>query len=101
MTQEELEQAYKKWNYTYKPSLGFFMDMIHPAYRFLDHDYFIEKLTETIAKAYFCPVHAIAHHGFNELACLIYFAMVTGIKTPYDHILKSDKDFEWKLNNLH
>ena len=25
---------------------------------------------------------------------------LAGIETPYDHVLKSDKDFEYKLNHL-
>lgn len=62
-------------------------------------DSFIEQLEKVRGQAYYSRIQSIADAGFNKLACLIYYAMVTGIETPFDS-LKSDKDFEWILNNL-
>lgn len=98
MTSKELEAYYHKWDYKYKPSIQKFFNYI-PVFN--DRDSFIQKLENARCKAYYSQSQTIASHGFNELACLIYFAIINNMETPYDHIIKGKYDFEYKLNHLH
>ena len=62
---------------------------------------FVEYLLEVRAKAYYTQSQTTCDYAFNVLACLIHIAAIEQIETPFDHVIRSDKDFEWKLNNLH
>lgn len=93
------QEAYDKWDYHYKPRLEFFLEEASIVEGWLVKDFLI-RLEQTRAMAYYSPCHGVADTAFNQLACIIYLAPLAGIETPYDHVLKSDKDFEYKLNHL-
>ena len=98
-TSEELEKIYKEWDYQYKPERSSFISEVNNVGWHIKD--FVEYLLEIRAQAYYAQSHPACDIGFNILACLIYIAIHEKIKTPFDHILNSDKGFEWKLNNLH
>ena len=98
-TSEELEKIYKEWDYQYKPKRSSFISVVNNVGWHIKD--FVEYLLEIRAQAYYAQSHPACDIGFNILACLIYIAIHEKIKTPFDHILNSDKGFEWKLNNLH
>jgi hypothetical protein len=98
-TSEELEKIYKEWDYQYKPERSSFISVVNNVGWHIKD--FVEYLLEIRAQAYYAQSHPACDIGFNILACLIYIAIHEKIKTPFDHILNSDKGFEWKLNNLH
>ena len=95
---DELRELYKKWDYKYKPEYLYFSrtfdELIKRGFDFLEY------LEEMRIQAYYSHHHPETDAGFNQLASLIYLAMAKGMQTPYDHVLKSDKDFEYKLNHL-
>lgn len=99
ITPDELMELYKKWDYKYKPKYLYFSrtfdELIKRGFDFQEY------LEEMRIQAYYSHHHPETDSGFDQLACLIYLAMAKGMKTPYDHILNSDKDFEYKLNHLH
>lgn len=96
MSQEELEKLYEKWDYPYKPKKETFLytakQLENP------NTDILEEIEDARADAYY-------RHGgngaFHRLACLLYYAMIHHISTPYDHVLLSNHDFEHKLNTLH
>lgn len=98
-TSEELEKIYKEWDYQYKPERSSFISVVNNVGWHIEN--FVEYLLEIRAQAYYAQSHPACDIGFNILACLIYIAIHEKIETPFDHILNSDKGFEWKLNNLH
>ncbi len=96
MTQKELEQYYDQWDYPYKPKKEKFLSIAE----MLDNPNIdiLKEIDKVRAHAYYC------HGGdgcFQSLACLLYYAMIHHISTPYDHVLLSNRDFEHKLNCLH
>ncbi len=97
-TPDELMNIYKSWDYKYKPQYSRFIDEVTTI---LNQQSFVEYLLQVRGQAYYAQSHWECDHGFNGLACLIYIAIIQKIDTPFDHVIKSDKDFEWKLNNLH
>ena len=96
MSQEELGKLYEKWDYPYKPKKETFLytakQLENP------NTDILEEIEDARADAYY-------RHGgngaFHRLACLLYYAMIHHISTPYDHVLLSNRDFEHKLNSLH
>lgn len=97
-TPDELEKIYKEWDYQYKPKFYCFFQTCMEV-SLLKSD-FVDYMLQIRAKAYYSGNHTTADYGFNVLACLIYIAILEKIETPFDHVINSDKDFEWKLNNL-
>jgi hypothetical protein len=98
VTLNELKDLYEKWDYQFKPKYGEFIDTYNDlVYKGYDFQGFLEEMC---IKAYYSHSHPSTDIGFVRLACLIYLAMAKGMKTQYDHILNSDKDFEYKLNHL-
>jgi len=97
-TSEELEKIYKEWDYQYKPERSSFISVVNNVGWHIKD--FVEYLLEIRAQAYYAQSHQTCDIGFNILACLIYIAIIEKIETPFDHVINSDKDFEWKLNNL-
>lgn len=97
-TSEELEKIYKEWDYQYKPERSSFISVVNNVGWHIKD--FVEYLLEIRAQAYYAQSHPACDIGFNILACLIYIAIHEKIETPFDHVINSDKDFEWKLNNL-
>lgn len=97
-TPDELMTIYKAWDYHYKPKYSCFL---HTAITLVtEQSDFVRYMLRIRAQAYYSGNHTDADYGFNVLACLIYIAIIEKIETPFDHVIKSDKDFEWKLNNL-
>lgn len=97
-TPDELEEIYKEWDYKYKPECSSFLSVVNNVVWHIND--FVKYLLEIRAKAYYSQSHTECDYGFNVLACLIYIAILEKIETPFDHVINSDKDFEWKLNNL-
>lgn len=97
-TYEELEEIYKEWDYQYKPKCSSFLSVVNNVVWHIND--FVKYLLEIRAQAYYSQSHTECDYGFNVLACLIYIAILEKIETPFDHVINSDKDFEWKLNNL-
>lgn len=97
-TSEELEKIYQEWDYQYKPERSSFISVVNNVGWHIEN--FVEYLLEIRAQAYYAQSHPTCDIGFNILACLIYIAIIEKIETPFDHVINSDKDFEWKLNNL-
>lgn len=97
-TPDELMTIYKAWDYQYKPKYSCFL---HTTITLVtEQSDFVRYMLRIRAQAYYSGNHTDADYGFNVLACLIYIAIIEKIETPFDHVIKSDKDFEWKLNNL-
>ena len=95
IAKEELERHYDNWDYPYKPSREMFLRIAMSA-NAIDYDV-VENIERVRIDAYY------SHGGdtaFQILSCLLYYAVIDHIKTPYDHVLLSDKDFEYKLNHL-
>ena len=98
VTHKELWELYNKWDYEYKPSFDVFSDVFgRLGIKGFD---FLGFLEDARHRAYYSHTHPTTDYGFEDLSCLIYLAMAKGMETPYDHVLKSDKDFEYKLNCL-
>ena len=97
-TPDELEEIYKEWDYKYKPKYSSFQSVVNNVVWHIND--FVKYLLEIRAQAYYSQSHTECDYGFNVLACLIYIAFLEKIETPFDHVINSDKDFEWKLNNL-
>lgn len=99
MTREEAIAYYNVWPYKYKPTLELYLKTISDCS--LDSWEMAEQIEHLRAEAYYSQNQTTANFAFNKLACVLYFVLITGIETVYDHVLKSNNDFEWKLNNLH
>ena len=97
-TPDELASIYKAWGYKYKPEYSLFL---HEVVVSSTKPNFVEYLLEVRAQAYYTQSKTTCDYAFKVLACLIHIAAIEQIETPFDHVIKSDKDFEWKLNNLH
>ncbi len=98
MTDGELIAIYKAWDYKFKPKYPVFL---HAAIESSTKPSFVRYLREIRAQAYYTQSHTTGDYAFSVLACLIQIAIVKQIETPFDCVIKSDKDFEFKLNNLH
>lgn len=96
-TADELIAIYKAWDYKFKPKYSIFLHEVEVS---STKPSFVEYLREVRAKAYYSQDHTTCDYAFDVLACLIQIAIVEQIETPFDHVIKSDKDFEYKLNNL-
>lgn len=96
-TADELMAIYKAWDYQYKPQFSCFL---HEVVTVSNQHSFLEYLLRVRAQAYYAQSHPACDQGFDALACLIHIAFTQKIETPFDHVINSDKDFEWKLNNL-
>lgn len=97
-TADELIAIYKAWDNRFKPECSFFLREVMEA---STKPSFVEYLREVRAKAYYTQSHTTCDYAFSVLACLIQIAIVEQIETPFDSVIKSDKDFEFKLNNLY
>lgn len=97
-TANELEKIYKEWDYQYKPEYEFFFTVVMDVACYKSD--FVEYMQQIRFRAYYSPHHTESDYNFNVLACLIYISVIEKIETPFDHVINSDKDFEWKLNNL-
>ena len=93
-------EAYDRWDYPYKPGKDFFLEEAGIVEGWYIKDFLI-RLERTRARAYYSQCQGEADMAFRQLACIIQLATLAGIRTPYDHVMKSDKDFEYKLNHLH
>lgn len=96
-TADELIAIYKAWDYKFKPKYSIFL---HEVIVSSTKPSFVEYLREVRAQAYYTQSQTTCDYAFNVLACLIHIAVIEQIETPFDHVIRSDKDFEWKLNNL-
>ncbi len=96
---KKISQWYRKWNYLYKPKEDFFFYIIENIEETTKE--FNDLLEEARAMAYYSTSSNSSSRSFDRLACIIYYAKVNHIATPYDHVLNSRKDFEYKLNHLH
>lgn len=96
-TADELIAIYKAWDYKFKPKYSIFL---HEVTVSSTKPNFVEYLLEIHAKAYYKQSHTICNYAFDVLACLIQIAIVAQIETPFDYVIKSDRDFEYKLNHL-
>lgn len=96
-TPDELASIYKAWGYKYKPEYSFFL---HAVMESSTKPSFVKYLLEVRAIAYYTQSQTECDYAFKVLACLIHIAAIEQIETPFDHVIRSDKDFEWKLNNL-
>lgn len=96
-TPDELASIYKAWGYKYKPEYSLFL---HEVVVSSTKPSFVEYLREVRAQAYYTQSQTTCNYAFKVLACLIHIAVIEQIETPFDHVINSDKDFEWKLNNL-
>jgi uncharacterized protein YueI len=96
-TADELIAIYKAWDYKFKPEYSIFL---HAVMESSTKPSFVKYLLEVRAIAYYTQSHSECDYAFKVLACLIHIAVIEQIETPFDHVINSDKDFEWKLNNL-
>ncbi len=96
-TADELMAIYKAWDYKFKPKYSIFL---HEVFVSSTKPSFVEYLKEVRAQAYYTQSQTTSFYAFDVLACLIQIAIVEQIETPFDSVIKSDKDFEYKLNNL-
>lgn len=96
---EKWKRAYEDWDYPYKPKFDFFIDVIKTAER-EGHD-LLKDIEDSRGYAYFSGSQSTANYSFNRLSCLLYYALVNNIEHPYTHVMKTDHDWEWKINNLH
>lgn len=96
-TDDELIAIYKAWDYKFKPKYSIFT---HEVFVSSTKPNFVEYLKEVRAQAYYTQNKTTCDYAFSMLACLIQIAIVEQIETPFDSVIKSDKDFEYKLNNL-
>ena len=100
---ESIERYYRQWDYPYKPSLESFGRVVRDCERdgMVLEDYVRSEIEHYRTEAYYSRCQSTAHSAFQRLMSLLYIAMVNDVRTPYNHVLKSDKNFEYKLNNLH
>lgn len=96
---EKWKRAYENWDYPYKPKFDFFMEIIKIAER--DNHNILEDIEDSRGFAYFSGAQSVANYYFDRLSCLLYYAQVNNIEHPYAHVMQTDKDWEWKINNLH
>lgn len=97
-TEDELIAIYKAWDYKFKPKYSIFLHEVEVS---STKPSFVEYLQEVRAQAYYTQSKSTCDYAFDVLACLIQIAIVEQIETPFDSVIKSDKDFEFKLNNLY